>query len=381
MDEQASLRRDWQRWTTAVFLFGVGFAIYSGVFQNFLRERLKADELGLGVLESMREIPGLLTALTMVTLVALAESRVAAIGLLVTGLGIACSGFTDTIPQAVAVAMFWSVGFHLYATMSSPITLALAKGQESGRHLGRMQGVGGLGLAFAWIISWFLGPGVYEPYFALGGVFILAAGVLTSTLSHHAAGGKRSRLILRREYGLYYLLTFLEGCRRQIFAIFASFALIKVYGLNVQTMLTIQVINALMIALTAPRMGRLIDRKGERGPLVFYACGLILVFLGYALSGRVEVLIALFLVDNVLFTFGVGFTTYLHRIVRPGELTPCVAMGVTMNHIAAVTVPIGGALLWKASGDYRLPFMVGTVLAVGSLFATMQLPKGIREGN
>ncbi|CAN5445665.1 hypothetical protein BH11ARM2_BH11ARM2_37200 [soil metagenome] len=153
MDESASLRRDWQRWTTAVFLFGVGFAIYGGVFQNFLRERLRADELGLGTLESMREIPGLLTALTMVTLVALAESRVAAIGLLVTGVGIAVSGVTANIPQAVAVAMFWSVGFHLYSTMSSPITLALAKGQEGGRHLGRMQGVGGwatiLGLGLA----------------------------------------------------------------------------------------------------------------------------------------------------------------------------------------------------------------------------------------
>ncbi|CAN5445615.1 hypothetical protein BH11ARM2_BH11ARM2_37190 [soil metagenome] len=217
---------------------------------------------------------------------------------------------------------------------------------------------------------------MYEPYFALGGGFIVVAGLLTGTLSHHAAGVARSRLIVRREYGLYYTLSFLEGCRRQIFSIFASFTLIKVYGLNVNAMLTLQLINSVMIAITAPRMGRVIDQRGERGPLVVYAVGLILVFAGYAVSRRVEVLVGLFLLDNVLFSFGVGFTTYLHRIVRPGELTPCVAMGVTMNHIAAVTVPIGGALLWKASGDYRLPFMVGTLLAVGSLFATMRLPVG-----
>jgi hypothetical protein len=33
-------------------------------------------------------------------------------------------------------------------------------------------------------------------------------------------------------------------------------------------------------------------------------------------------LYALFLLDNVLFSFGVGFTTYLHRIVRKGNSRP-----------------------------------------------------------
>jgi MFS-type transporter involved in bile tolerance (Atg22 family) len=98
-------------------------------------------------------------------------------------------------------------------------------------------------------------------------------------------------------------------------------------------MLTLQLVNAVLIALTAPHIGKLVDRKGERGPLTFYSIGLIVVFLGYATTRTVEALYALFLLDNVLFSFGVGFTTYLNRIVRKGELTPCVAMGTTMNHM------------------------------------------------
>jgi hypothetical protein len=31
--------------------------------------------------------------------------------------------------------------------------------------------------------------------------------------------------------------------------------------------------------LTAPHIGKLVDRKGERGPLTFYSIGLIVVFL------------------------------------------------------------------------------------------------------
>jgi hypothetical protein len=82
----------------------------------------------------------------------------------------------------------------------------------------------------------------------------------------------------------------------------------------------------------------------------------------------------LFLIDNVLFSFGVGFTTYLHRIVRENELTPCLAMGTTMNHIAAVTVPVGGAWLWKHYNNYQLPFWVGVAIAAVSLIATRWLP-------
>jgi hypothetical protein len=117
---------------------------------------------------------------------------------------------------------------------------------------------------------------------------------------------------------------------------------------------------------------------GERGPLSFYAIGLIVVFLGYALWENVWALYALFLIDNVLFSFGVGFTTYLHRIVRKGELTPCLAMGTTMNHIAAVTVPVGGALLWKATGNYQVPFWVGVAIAAVALITTRRLPVGPR---
>jgi MFS family permease len=124
-------------------------------------------------------------------------------------------------------------------------------------------------------------------------------------------------------------------------------------------------------------MGRQIDKRGEKGPLRFYSIGLILVFLGYAIVHNVYALYGLFLLDNVLFSFGVGYTTYLHRIVREGELTPCLAMGVTMNHIAAVTVPIGGALLWQHFNNYQIPFWVGVTLAIVALIANRWLPDGV----
>lgn len=381
MTDARSLRRDWTLFTALTFLFSFGFAIYSGVFQNFLRDAQNAGPLQLGSLESIREIPGFLTAIMTGTLIALAESRIAGIGLLLAGVGIGLTGQMPGFAPLVAITVFWSIGFHLYASMAPVITLTLAKGEEGGRHLGRMGAISslatlsGLGTARLLKAAW---PNLsYDGYFYLAGVSIVAAGLLCMNLGHHSASHEpRARLILRREYSLFYLLTFLEGCRRQIFAIFASFALILVYHVPLAHMLTLQLANAVLIAATAPYIGKLVDRKGERGPLTFYSIGLIVVFLGYATLRTEHALYALFLLDNVLFSFGVGFTTYLNRIVRPGELTPCVAMGTTMNHIAAVTVPFGGAWLWERFHNYQVPFWVGVAIAAVSLLATRWLPQG-----
>src|SRR5579884_23329 len=378
----AALRRDWTLFIGCNFLFGFGFAVYSGVFQNFLRDVLHAGPLQLGQLESLREIPGLLAALTAGSLVALAESRVAALGLFITAIGIGVTGMAPGYMQLVAVTVFWSVGFHLWASVSPAITLTLARGQEGGRHLGRITSVGQVAtlgaLGFASLLAAFMGKTAYGIYFFLAGACILVSALLCLPLSAYASGAPRASIILRREYGLYYLLTFLEGCRRQIFSIFASFALILVYRVPVAHMLVLQFVEPFRISITAPYIGRLVDRRGERGPLTFYSIGLIVVFLGYATFENKGALYTLFLIDNVLFSFGVGFTTYLHRIVRPNEMTPCLAMGTTMNHIAAVTVPIGGAWLWQHYHNYQLPFWVGVTIAAVSLIATRWLPRESR---
>lgn len=377
--ESASRKRDWRLFTLLTFLFYFGFAIYNGVFQNFLRDAMHAGPQQLGNLESTREIPGLLAALMAGTLVALAESRVAAIGLALTAVGIGLSGSMGGYWPLVGITVFWSVGFHLYATVAPAITLTLAKGLEGGWHLGRMNAVGStatlVALAAATLAAAFFKKVPYTAYFIVAGAVIMVGAAMCGMLSQHAEGAPRARLIVRKEYGLYYLLIFLEGCRRQIFSIFASFALILVYKVPLQNMLALQFINAILISVTAPAMGKYIDKHGERGPLTFYSIGLIAVFLGYATFQNVGALYTLFLLDNILFSFGVGFTTYLHRIARPGELTPCLAMGTTMNHIAAVAVPCSGAWLWQRYHNYQIPFWVGVGIAAVALVANQWLPR------
>jgi hypothetical protein len=128
----------------------------------------KVRPLQLGSLESIREIPGFLTAIMTGTLVALAESRVAGAGVAHRRHWCWPTGQMPTFAPLVAITVFWSIGFHLYASMAPVITLTLAKGQEGGRHLGRMGAVGSVatlaGLGTAWLMRWLMPSLPYNGY-------------------------------------------------------------------------------------------------------------------------------------------------------------------------------------------------------------------------
>jgi len=377
---QPSLRRDWGLFGALTFCFAFGFAVYGGIFQNFIREVLQVSPSQLGVLESLREVPGLLTAPIAGTLVAFAEPRLAGLALLVCALGIGATGMANAYWTLVAISVFWSVGFHLWLSVSPSITLALAGGREGGRHLGRMSAIGSiavlLALGSARLFKSYLS---YQSLFFIAGAMIAAAGVLAFLLSAHAASGRRQPIILRREYSLYYVLTFLEGCRRQIFSTFASYVLILVYNTPVQTMLSLAFVNAALGVVAAPTVGRWIDRFGERRMLTLYYILIAGVFAGYATFKDVRLLYLLFVTDSVLFAFSMGITVFLNRIVQKGDLTSSLAMGTTMNHVAAVVMPVLGGTLWKVLDDYRIPFWIGFGVVFLSLLAVQRIPKPHRS--
>ena len=170
-------------------------------------------------------------------------------------------------------------------------------------------------------------------------------------------------------------MNFLEGSRRQTFATFSTFVLIKVYQIPVEKMLILMLINSVVTMTAAPIVGRIIDRIGERKVLTFYyICGTA-VFAAYGCIAIKYVLIGLYLLDNLLMTHNIGITTYVTKIASSEDLRPTLAMGVSVNHISAVTVPLLGGLLWSTYHNYSIPFFVGSLLAIVSLYFVQRLPE------
>ncbi|MGI4790703.1 MAG: MFS transporter, partial [Janthinobacterium lividum] len=367
------LPRDWRLFSAAVFLFGFGFAVYGAVFLNFITETLGVHAIQMGALESTREIPGLLAVGIAAVFARFAEARIAALCLCMSAAGVAATGFVHTYGELVLVTVFWSIFMHQWFTSSSAIPLALASGQDGGKHLGRMGAVGAGATILAFIMVHFLiGHVAYPFFFVTAAVFIFVGGLFLLPMSGASTTHNRPRLLFRREYGLFYGLTFLEGCRRQIFSTFALFALVEHWKVPVSQIALLMLLNAIASFLVAAPVGHLIDKIGERYSMTFYYAAIALTFAGYALVQRVIVLEGLWVVDSILFSFGVGITTYLNRIVRPGEMMPSLSMGQTMNHIAAVVIPVAGGLLWHRFG-YHAPFWCGVAAALVSLFITQSV--------
>src|SRR5262245_38420953 len=94
-EKRGGTTRDWRLLAAASFCIAFGFGTYQAIFNNFIKEHLGVQPEQLGVLESLREVPGLLTAFTASALVAIAEPRLAVAALTLSALGIASAGWSS----------------------------------------------------------------------------------------------------------------------------------------------------------------------------------------------------------------------------------------------------------------------------------------------
>jgi predicted MFS family arabinose efflux permease len=116
----------------------------------------------------------------------------------------------------------------------------------------------------------------------------------------------------------------------------------------------------------------MVDRLGEKMTLnIAYTLHLI-TFLGFAFAPNVWFAYVFYLGYNFLFLFSIGTTTYIKKIARHEDLTPSLAMGVSLAHLTAIVVPVFGAALWDQLG-YRFPFLFGTIFVVLSLYFTQKI--------
>jgi predicted MFS family arabinose efflux permease len=215
----------------------------------------------------------------------------------------------------------------------------------------------------------------YRVMFLTVGTLITAAGIwgLLQDPTHKEVALQHRKMIFRRKYSLYYFLTFMAGARRQIFTAFSVYLLVKVFQCTVTEITLLFVANNAVNFVLSPAIGRAIVRFGERRVLSLEYGGLIVIFLVYAFSGTKWVIVAMYLLDHILFNFSIAIRTYFQKVADPKDIAPSMAVGFTINHIAAVIIPAIGGALWMV--DYRIPFVVGAAFSLVSLLAVQRIPR------
>ena len=370
-----SLRRNIFLFVLAILCQGLAIQVHFSIFNNFAVEKIGLAPEELGILESIREIPGFLAAPMVGLLVGLAEPRLGAMSLIIFGAGYIAYGYTETVPALMVFSFLWSIGFHVWMPTAASMAMGLAVPGAQGRVLGRMQSLA----AFAGVIGmlcvyWVSGDPSFSGIYQVIGLAAVLGAIPLLLMDPNLGHRSSARMVLKRKYALFYGLEFLAGCRRQIFVTFALFALVKTFGVDVRTIITLSLINSCANIGMAPFVGKLIDRFGERSVLMLNFAALTLVFLGYGAIQNVNVLFVLYIVDNLFMLFTLSLSTYIGRIAQPEELRASLSMGITMNHVAAVIMPMVGGFIWSFLG-YSAVFYLGAGIAAATLLLARRLPR------
>lgn len=364
----------------AVWAVGGAMALQMGMNANFLAEEIGVSGFQLGVLEAIRESCGVVAFILLALLAGVAEPLVGAAMLLLFAVGLSSYAFVPTYLWVVAVSVVWSQGLHVWMPLPQSMTLSLAEPGRAGHRIGQVHAAGAagmvMGLAGALALNW-LGVQIRPLYLLAGGAAVLGAAACLGIPRRIKTPGPR--LVFRRRYRLFYALSFLEGWRKQIFMCFAAFLLVREHNTELRVMLSLWIVVQLIGLVAAPRVGRVIDRVGERRVLVFYFICLTGFFTGYAVIGNRYVLYVLFVIDSAFFVFAMALTTYVGRIAPPSEYTPTLSMGVAMNHAAAVTMPLVGGVLWSALG-HHWTFLIGAAAAAASAVVATRVPPRRPDG-
>ncbi len=349
-------------------LVAFGFQGWRSLFNNFAVEDIGITGQQMGVIQSVREIPGFLALLVVYLLMIIKEHRLAALSLLILGLGIGITGVLSSYSGLVISTIIMSFGFHYYETLnqslslqyfskaSAPILLAKLKVAASITNIA----VGGAIFFIAKYLS-------FTQIFLVFGLVVCAGAIwcLSQNPTSVNMPVQHKKMIFRKKYWLFYVLTLLSGARRQIFIAFAVFLLVKKFNFSIQEITVLFVFNNIVNYFVLPYVGKLINLKGERFVLSIEYLSLVLVFLTYAFTSSKAIAGIAYVFDHIVFGFAIAIKSYFQKIADPADISPSMAVGFTINHLVAVILPFAGGLLWMI--DYKIPFFVGVALSICSL--------------
>jgi hypothetical protein len=101
----------------------IGLQGWRTLFNNFAVEIAGLNGSQVGIIQSVREIPGFLALLVVYVLLVMREHRLSAVSILCLGVGVGITGLMPTMGGIVVTTLIMSFGFHYYETTNQSLTL------------------------------------------------------------------------------------------------------------------------------------------------------------------------------------------------------------------------------------------------------------------
>ena len=381
-------KHNWQNPITLLILMSiampVAFNAWNALLNNYVVERAAFTGVEIGILQSLREVPGFLSFTMIFVLLILKEQMLALWSLLLLGIGVAMTGFFPFEYGLYFTTVLMSIGFHYFEAVKQSLSLQWLSEEEAPQVLGRLLAVGSVTSLVVYAVLYGFLEWVqldYQILFLIAGTACLCLAVFMwlGFPQFPSKGEQHMHLVLRQRYWLYYALTFFSGARRQIFMVFAAFLMVEKFGYSAAQVSLLFLINYAFNWLFAERIGATIAKIGERRALIIEYVGLIFVFTAYAFVEDARLGAALYVIDHMFFALAIAITTYFQKIGDAQDMASTAGVSFTISHIAAVVIPAALGLVWINSP--AAVFLCGTGFAIGSLILAFMVPDNPKTGN
>ena len=246
----------------------IAFNTWFALLNNFVVEKAGFTGVEIGILQSLREVPGFLAFTAVFVLLVLKEQTFAVIALALLGIGVALTGFFPSATGLYLVTVIMSIGFHYFEVLKTSLALQWYRKADAPQALGKLISAGSITSLAVYATLWVL-LSVFELdyvwIFLLGGSLCCGLAIFMWLGFPHFKGehDQVQKLVLRKRYWLYYALQFFSGARRQIFMVFAAFLMVEKFGYSAAQVTTLFLINYVFNWLFAERIGGLIGRIGD----------------------------------------------------------------------------------------------------------------------
>ncbi len=382
------LERDFILFLISGACLGIAQSVDGSTLTNYLKEHFGMLIIHRTALEFPRELPGLLVVLIIGGLSFLGgDVRISAVANLLAAAGMFSLGI---IPSQFAFVIFvifiYSMGQHIFMPLSGNIAMSFAKRNEMGRTLGLLSSVSNIAIVISSIALWALFRFAHISYFTsftIGAVALLISAILIGFIKPTQTVKVEKRYIYRKEYRLYYWLSMLYGARKQIFITFGPWVLVDVFKQPVTTMTLLFLIVAVIGIFVKPWVGHLIDKVGERFVLsgeafIFFFTCLLYAFAEDLFSYPVAIacIYVCYVTDFTIDSVSMARITYMKKIaLKPEDVSPSLSLGISLDHIVTIFLPILGGLAWYKGGHggYKYVFMGGAVVALLNFISSRKI--------
>ena len=381
----------WRRPLVLLFLMAVAMPIafntWYALLNNFVVEVADFDGADIGLLHTIREIPGFLAVGVIFIIIFVREQVLGLVSLILLGVATAVTAQFPQIQGIMILTLLSSIGFHYYETVNQSLQLQWLPKDRAPQILGWLLAAGSAATFAVYLVILVL----WEPlgltynivYMVGGGITaVIALFALLAYPQFEAPTPQIKKMILRRRYWLYYALQFMSGARRQIFMVFAAFMMVEKFGFQVHELTALYLINLVVNILVAPVLGRIVQHFGERTALCVEYVGLVPIFLAYGgvyfMGWGLMIAAALYVLDHIFFGLALALKTYFQKIADPADIAPTAAVAFTINHIAAVALPAPLGLLWLVSPG--AVFFLAAGMAATSLGLSLLIPRHPEPG-